>query len=387
MNKTDIDYKVLFEESPDVLLVLLPDAPRYTMVAATRARFLITNTTEETLGQGLFELFPDNPDDPNATGTSNLRASLERVIKTKAPDTMAVQKYDIRGPDGSFEVKYWSPKNIPVLSPAGEILYILHRVEEVTELVRASEMGEELRGRTRAMEGEVIKRSQELAAANNELRAANAKLAELDSAKTAFFSNISHEFRTPLTLMLGPVESLLADQNEPLTSRQKNLVLLAHDNSLRLLKLVNALLDFSRLEAGRLQARYSPIDIGAATAEIAGMFESATEKAGVKLTIDCPKISEAAWIDRDMWEKIVPNLISNALKFTLAGEIKVTVREDQARFILEVSDTGLGIPEEELPKIFERFHRVPGREGRTQEGTGIGLALVHELVRLHGGSI
>jgi hypothetical protein len=148
------DIRLLFQESPDVLLVLLPDAPRYTMVAATNARLRATHTTRDTLGQGLFEVFPDNPDDPAATGTSNLRASLERVLVTRQPDSMPVQKYDIRAPDGGFEARYWSPKNLPVLSPSGEVLYLLHRVEDVTELVRASELGDELRGRQSAMERE-----------------------------------------------------------------------------------------------------------------------------------------------------------------------------------------------------------------------------------------
>jgi signal transduction histidine kinase len=303
------------------------------MVAATRARFEATHTSEATIGRGLFEVFPDNPDDPTATGTSNLRESLERVVATRAADTMAVQKYDIRGPDGSFHVKYWSPKNIPVLSRSGEVQYILHRVEDVTELVRASEVGEELRGRTREMEREVVNRSLELAAANRELREANAKLGELDTAKTAFFSNVSHEFRTPLTLMLGPIEDGLADKSEPLSPLQRTRLELVHDNALRLLKLVNALLDFSRLEAGRLSASYAPLDISQFTAELAGMFQSAFEKAGIGLVIDCPPLSEPVWVDRDMWEKIVPNLVSNAFKFTLAGEIRVRVREDAARRI------------------------------------------------------
>jgi hypothetical protein len=142
MREGSLDFRLLFESSPDVLLVLLPDSPRFTMVAATEARLRATHTTlEDTLGRGVFELFPDNPDDPAATGATNLRASLERVLATREADTMAVQKYDIRGPEGVFQVKYWSPKNIPVLSSAGEVLYILHRVEDVTELVRASEVG------------------------------------------------------------------------------------------------------------------------------------------------------------------------------------------------------------------------------------------------------
>ena len=147
-----LDFRLLFESSPDILLVLLPDAPRYTMVAATDARLAATHTTrEQIIGQGLFDLFPDNPDDPEATGTANLRASLERVLASKAPDTMAVQKYDIRMPDGTFAAKYWSPKNLPVLTPNGDIAYILHRVEDVTELVLASELGERLRDQTSAM--------------------------------------------------------------------------------------------------------------------------------------------------------------------------------------------------------------------------------------------
>jgi signal transduction histidine kinase len=388
MARNDLDFRLLFEASPEVLLVLLPDAPRFTMVAATASRLAVTHTTREsTIGRGLFEMFPDNPDDPHATGSSNLRASLERVIATRAPDTMAVQKYDIRGSDGSFHVKYWSPKNIPVLSADGDLAYILHRVEDVTDLVHASEEGAQLRGRTQQMEREVVARSLELAAANRQLRDANEKLGELDVAKTAFFSNVSHEFRTPLTLMLGPLEESLNDTDEPLGSRQALRMELARDNALRLLKLVNALLDFSRLEAGRLRAHFAPVDLSTFTLELAGMFESAFAKAGVSFVVDCRPLSGPVWVDRDMWEKIVPNLISNAFKFTLSGEVAVRLREDLDEVVFEVADTGSGIPEAELPHIFERFHRVAGSKGRTHEGTGIGLALVRELVESHGGRV
>jgi signal transduction histidine kinase len=387
MADSALDFRLLFEHSPDVLLVLLPDAPRYTMVAATKARFAATHTTPDTIGRGLFDLFPDNPDDPAADGAANLRSSLDRVLATRAPDTMAVQKYDIRGSDGTFEVKYWSPKNLPVLSPSGEVLYIIHRVEDVTALVRSSELGDELRDRTRQMEREVLARSRELHEANNELREANTKLGELDAAKTTFFNNVSHEFRTPLTLMLGPLEESLADASEPLGPRQKGRVELALVNAVRLLKLVNTLLDFSRLEAGRLRASYAPIDASKFTAELAGMFQSAVDAAQIKLVIDCVALQEPVWVDRDMWEKIVPNLVSNAFKFTMTGEIAVRTRDEREHFVLEVTDTGVGIPQSELPRIFDRFHRVAGATGRTYEGSGIGLALVRELVELHGGSV
>jgi signal transduction histidine kinase len=383
-----MDYQLLFEESPDVLLVLLPDSPRFTAVAATKARLESTHSTkEQTIGRGLFEMFPDNPDDAAADGTRKLRASLERVLASKAADTMAVQKYDIPLPTGGFEVKYWSPRNIPILSPQGEVQFILHRAVDVTELVRAGELGQELRGRTQDMERDVLRRSRELDDANRQLREANSKLNQLDAAKTAFFNNISHEFRTPLTLMLGPLADCLADSSQPWSESQRASLRLAHDNAVRLLKLVNSLLDFSRLEAGRMRGRFAPVDLAASTAELAAMFESAIESAGLRMTVDCPALSTPLWIDASMWEKIIPNLLSNAFKFTLDGEIRVRLHETPTHARVEVSDTGVGIPESELPRIFERFHRVAGATGRTHEGAGIGLALVRELVELHGGSV
>jgi len=253
-----------------------------------------------------------------------------------------VQKYDIRREDGTFEVKYWSPKNLPVLSPIGELLYIFHRVEDVTELVKASEAGEELRDRHMEVQREVIARSRELSSALGSLREANTKLAAADAAKTVFFSNVSHELRTPLTLMLGPLTDALADSLETLGPKQRSRVLLAHDNTVRLLKLVNALLDFSRLEAGRVDATFEPTELGALTAEVVGMFDSAAERAGIRLTIDCAPVETQAWVDRESYEKIVANLVSNALKYTLKGEITVRLTDESSSFVLEVADTGVG---------------------------------------------
>ncbi|HSN17099.1 MAG TPA: ATP-binding protein [Gammaproteobacteria bacterium] len=382
-----LDFKRLFEASPDILLVLLPDSPRFTIVGASRSRLAITHTGPEQFGRSLFEMFPDNPDDTGASGTSNLRASLERVLSTRAPDSMAVQRYDIRDERGRFVSKYWSPKNIPVLSDGGEVLYILHRVEDVTELVRATEAGEELRGRTREMELEVVRRSQELAQMNQELRQANLRLGELDAAKTVFFSNISHEFRTPLTLMLGPLEDSLAEPPGALPPKQRERLELVHRSARRLLKLVNALLDFSRLEAGRMQALYAPLDLAQRTRELASSFQSAASKAGLRLELDCPPLDEPAWADPEMWEKIVLNLLSNAFKFTFEGGIAVRLRAAEQHFELTVRDTGTGIPAADLPRVFERFHRVEGAQSRSHEGSGIGLAMVRELTRLHGGEV
>ena len=212
-------------------------------------------------------------------------------------------------------------------------------------------------------------------------------LAEIDRAKTAFFSNISHEFRTPLTLILGPVEELLAKSHTDLSPAAKGQLEVAHRNSLRLLRLVNTLLDFSRLEAGRVRAVFEPTDLGAFTGELASMFRAATERAGLRLVVDCPALAEPVYVDRDMWEKIVLNLVSNAFKFTFEGEIEVKLRAEGSSAVLSVRDTGVGIPAEAMPRLFERFYRAQNTRSRTHEGSGIGLALVQELVKLHNGSV
>jgi PAS domain S-box-containing protein len=212
-------------------------------------------------------------------------------------------------------------------------------------------------------------------------------LAEIDRAKTTFFSNVSHEFRTPLTLMLGPLMDTLSQQNGPLPPRVSQELSVVHRNGLRLLKLVNTLLDFSRIEAGRVQASFVPTDLAALTTDLASTFRSAIDKAGLTLTVDTPTLPEPAYVDRDMWEKIVLNLLSNAFKFTLEGEITVRLREVDKQIQFSVIDTGSGVPPAELPRLFERFHRVEGTRGRTHEGSGIGLALVQELVRIHGGQV
>ena len=212
-------------------------------------------------------------------------------------------------------------------------------------------------------------------------------LVELHRAKVTFFSNVSHEFRTPLTLMLSPLEDILAKPAHELSADGRALATVAHRNSLRLLKLVNTLLDFSRIEAGRIQALYEPTDLAELTAELSSNFRSACDRAGLRLDIACEPLPEPVYVDRDMWEKIVLNLISNAFKFTLEGGIEVRVRAKGSGAEISIGDTGVGIPARELLRLFERFHRVEGQRSRSHEGSGIGLAFVQDLVSLHGGTI
>jgi signal transduction histidine kinase/CheY-like chemotaxis protein len=212
-------------------------------------------------------------------------------------------------------------------------------------------------------------------------------LIEIDKAKTVFFNNVSHEFRTPITLMLGPLEEVLQADNAAITEKVKDNLSVTYRNAQRLLKLVNSLLEFSRIEAGRVQASYKPVDIVALTKDLASGFRSIIEKAGLAFDVDCGKITKAVYVDREMWEKIVLNLLSNAFKYTLRGMIRLNLKQVNDHVELSVIDTGVGIPAKELPRMFERFHRVPNTIGRTHEGTGIGLSLINELVKMHHGEI
>jgi len=272
---------------------------------------------------------------------------------------------EIYGRAGGRETIIIDASLMPVKDEQGNVVFITAEGRDITE--------------KKAHEREIARQREELA--------------KLDVLKTQFFTNISHEFRTPLTLMLGPLEDALANTHGILPPGAAADLSASHRNALRLLKLVNTMLDFSRIEAGRVQASYQPADLGALTADLASNFRSVCEKAGLQLIVDCPALNpadsthEPAYVDRDMWEKIVLNLVSNAFKFTLQGEIAVRLETLDGRARLTVRDTGVGIPAEELPHIFERFHRIERSLGRTHEGTGIGLALVQELVKLHGGTI
>jgi PAS domain S-box-containing protein len=267
------------------------------------------------------------------------------------------------------------------LSPTGTRLGFL-----VAGLNRYRRLGEPYRGFLGLVAGQLTSGINAARAYDSERARAEA-LAELSRAKTDFLTNISHEFRTPLTLLLGPAEDALADEGAPLPQRQRERLDVVMRNGQRLLKLVNTLLDFSRLEAGRQEAVFELVDLPDYTRELASMFDSAAERLGLRLEVDCPPLSSPVPVDRDQWARIVMNLLSNALKFTFEGSVSLSLREVDGQAELVVADTGTGIPASDVPHLFERFHRVTGARARTHEGTGIGLALVAEVTELHGGTV
>jgi signal transduction histidine kinase/CheY-like chemotaxis protein len=208
-------------------------------------------------------------------------------------------------------------------------------------------------------------------------------LAELDRAKSAFLTNVSHEFRTPLTLLLGPLDDALSDAG-PNTILADRLTA-ARRNAQRLLRMVDSLLDFSRIEAGRATVQVVCTDVGVLTAHIASSFTELCERAGLELTLDCDRA--LADVDPGMWETIVLNLLSNAVKYTLRGSISVEVRAESTHCRIAVRDTGVGIAQKDLDRLFERFYRVEDARGRSVEGSGIGLSLVRGLVELQRGTV
>lgn len=302
---------------------------------------------------------------------------LAEVVRTRKPVVLeGLHRRLGRLPNGPWSVETDKAIVLPFAAPGQE------RVAGalVVGINPCRSLDEEYYGFLQLLAGQIATTIANAHAYEQERRRTEA-LTELDRAKTAFFSNVSHEFRTPLTLMLGPIEEELRER--PQSPRLE----IAHRNGLRLLKLVNTLLDFSRIEAGRMQARYQSTDLSTFTSELAGVFRSAIEQAGLRFLVDCPPLPKPVYVDRDMWEKIVLNLLSNAFKFTFTGEIAVSLRSKDGQVEFSVRDTGIGIAPDELPKIFDRFHRVEGAQGRTHEGTGIGLALVQELVMMHGGTV
>jgi signal transduction histidine kinase/ActR/RegA family two-component response regulator len=379
------DFRALFQSAPGLYLVL---DPNLVIVAASDAYLSATMTRrEDVLGRGLFDVFPDNPDDPDATGVQNLRASLDRVRRDHIADAMAVQKYDIRRPEadgGEFEVRYWSPLNTPVLSDDGELRYIIHRVEDVTEFVRLQASEEEraqitdqLQRRTVQMEAEVLRRSQELQEANVKLRAAS-------SAKDEFLSRMSHELRTPLNSVIGFAQllsrdALTADQHENVTQILKAGQLL--------LDLINEVLDVSRIATGRLSLSLEPVGVTQLINDAVALVRPMATHEGLAISAeDANGLHVLA--DRQRLAQVLLNLLSNAVKYNRpGGSVSVSWEKgDPGRLRIHVADTGIGISESRLARLYEPFDRL-GAEQTAVEGTGLGLALSKGLVEAMGGTL
>ncbi len=382
----EVDFRHLFESGPALYLVLDPDLR---IVAVSDAYLKATMTTRAIIGRGVFEVFPDNPDDEGATGEHNLRASLTRVRDQRVADAMAVQKYDIRRlaeEGGAFEVRYWSPLNSPVLDERGQLMFILHSVEDVTEFVHLQEAGSELvaseaelRERTTRMESEILRRSADLQRANAELRAAG-------EAKNDFLSRMSHELRTPLNAILGFAQLL---ELEDLGAENESSVRDILRGGWHLLDLINEILDISRIEAGQLGISLEAVMISDAVGEALSLVRPLAESRSVALREEASNLGEHFVLaDRQRLKQVLLNLLSNAIKYNdPGGEVVVEVgRAAHDRLTIAVSDDGRGIAPGMLERVFDPFDRI-GAERSPIEGTGLGLALARGLAETMGGTL
>ncbi|QOJ22615.1 MAG: PAS domain S-box protein [Gammaproteobacteria bacterium] len=391
-------YQQLFEASPHPYLILRTDSG-FTIAAVNNKYLEVTGTERDAIvGHGLFEIFPDNPQDHASDNVGDLRASLHHVLRKKCTDVMSVQKYDIPLRDGSgeFEPKYWSPVNTPVLDAEGRVAYIIHHVEDVTEFVAGHDnktRSSKVKARAQRMEAEIVRRATEVKQANRALKAAmeeleqlNQRLTKLDQLKSQFFANISHELRTPLTLILAPLENRmqrLIKSNAAAEERQETELLLR--NAHVLYRLVTDLLDAARLEAGRMQIHWVRFDLTRLVRTTASYFEWFARERAITLQVTVP---EACMIESDngKLQRILLNLLSNAFKFVQdKGCITLRLAATGDHAHIEVQDNGPGIPEDMRERVFERFVQVENHVTRQHPGTGLGLAIVKDFVHLlHG---
>jgi signal transduction histidine kinase/CheY-like chemotaxis protein len=410
----DEALEVAFRAIPDLYLVLDPDL---TIVDATDAYLSATMTTRDIIGRHLFEVFPDNPDDPAATGTGNLAASLRRVAAQLEPDTMAVQKYDVRGPSGDFEVRYWSPVNSPVIGASGALRFILHRVVDVTDFVRMRQLdaeqrrvNDELLTRTEDMEREITARAQTIQEANNRLRAANEELVAREAErselvarlveqnrvihaanrmKSEFLANMSHELRTPLNAILGFSEILLDGLGGPITEQQQDYLKDVLTSGRHLLSLINDVLDLAKVESGKLELLPMRVELRELAREVVDVLRGKASEKRIEVSLEVEPGLPPVIVDPGRVKQVLYNYLSNALKFTGPdGHVRVSVSREGPDYVrIEVTDDGVGIRPEDLGRLFVEFQQLDAGTSKTHGGTGLGLALSKRMIEAHGGSV
>ena len=371
-------FRALFDSLPGLYLVLAPDLK---IVAVSDAYLQATMTEREgILGRAVFDVFPDNPDDPRATGAANLRASLTRVLRTGRADTMAIQKYDIRRPDGTFEERYWSPVNSPVLGADRSIEYIIHRVEDVTDFVKQKEQATggdgDVQNRVERMEAEMFRSSQQVQAANHQLRAANAEL-------EAFSYSVSHDLRAPLRHIDGFADLLGNHAGASLDDKSRRYLKTISDSAKRMGALIDDLLVFSRI--GRAEMRRTTVDLNALTEEV---IQDLRAEVGERNVVW--KRHELPTVDGDpaLLRQVLVNLLSNAVKYTRPRDptvIEIGYMQSKNEDTILVGDNGVGFDMAYVGKLFGVFQRLHRAE--EFEGTGIGLANVQRIVLRHGGRV
>jgi signal transduction histidine kinase len=362
------EMQSIFEAVPGLYLILKPDAPQFTIIAVSGAYNRATLTKrEEIIGKGLFEVFPDNPNDPHATGVARLTASLMSVLKHKKPHKMDIQKYDIPHPEEGFEVRFWSPLNVPVLDKTGKVSHIIHSVIDVTNTIQAQEREKAAEDRAEAQE------------------ILNSRFADLSRQKDDFIGIASHELKTPVTSVKAYTQIL---RNRFTKAEDMKSAELARKMDLQLDKLTNLiadLLDVTKIESDKLQFNEMYFDFNELVVETVEELQRITERHKIILELG---VSKTVYGDRERTSQVIANFITNAIKYSPSSD-KIIVKTEAAKnnVMLRVQDFGVGISEKEQDKVFERFYRVNGNKNETYPGLGLGLYISAEIIKRQKGEI
>ncbi len=359
MKTADADFKLLFESMPGSFLVLDPD---FCIVAATDEYLELSKSVrEEICGKYIFDVFPDNPEEPAPTGATQLKASLEWVLKNKAAHIMAIQRYDVLR-DGLFEERTWKPHNKPVFNSQNEVIFIIHRVEEDVAGIKIA--------------NEAIRKL------NNNLEKKTVDLQESNLELERFAYIASHDLQEPLRMVTGFLLLLKKKLTGQLDETADQFLDFAVDGAERMKRLIDDLLEYSQVGVNR--DTYSEINLNRLVKDVAVPFKDQLIGLDAELKIgDLPNIEGR----KAQFIQLFQNLMGNAVKYHSQEPLKIEIgcvkKDPDWEFF--ISDNGIGIDEKFNEKIFVIFHRLHTR--REYAGTGIGLSICKKIVECHGGKI
>lgn len=375
---TDLDFRSIFESSPSSSLVLAPDL---TVVGATDAYLREAMASRaELLGRNVFDVVSETADDDSSTLIADLRASIGRVMASRRSDSTAIRKCGFRTELEGSELydRYCRYVNTPILDTRGDVVCILHCVEDVTEVIWLKER--------EAVARERCLRSEEF---NRHLSEARAAAEAASAAKSDFLSSMSHELRTPLNAILGFAQLLDRDRKEVLSDRQRERVSRILSGGRHLVRLIDDILDLSRIEAGGLSMSIEPLRVPELLADIRTILEPMAARHGMQLVIE-RSLGEPPMIaaDRTRFSQILMNFGTNAIKYNRpSGTVTFAVSTPRPGSIrVTVQDTGIGIPADKQHRLFQPFQRA-GQEVGPIEGTGIGLVIAKRLAERMDGDV